>query len=1126
MKKNVLKILGASFLCLAMGIGVGSSFMATNINHIDKTEAASHPANFDPYTYSGTYYSGISSSATEGTSGSLRTSLTSLIHPTSVPTYGSSGATHLSTVLQYADEDPTNSNNMIYLYTRDSVTKNAANSWNREHVWPQSLSNDCWGTGKAGADLLHIRPTYNTTNSTRGNNKYAEINGGTAKVYNGITYGYVSGSYFMPLDSVKGDVARIIMYVWVAYYDDYGSKLPAITNVFSDFDTLMSWHCSDKPDVMEGNRNDYSQTSMQKNRNPFVDHPEYAWKIFGSKCSSSVLNNAKATYPADGSSGGGTVTSTVTLDKASASVEVGSTVKLSATSSNGGTITWTKSNNNVSLSSSSSSSGSQITVTGSTAGTTTIYAQNTDGAKAHCEITVTNPSGSGETTDFTIDFRDGGNCTSTTGDFDAFTFSSAKESAGSNPAYSSGELRLYYSSTGNGCSVTLTPATNYSIKGITITASSASYTPAVKYQVNGGSATSASFNNTTLTMSNINATSSLKFWNANTSNTQLRIQTIKVDLENLAPSSKTLSSIAVSEMTTSYTIGDTFSFDGTCTATFSDNSKAQVTPTSVSSPDMSQVGNKTVTVTYTYSGVTKSTTYQINVKAPATLSSLSISGTLTKTSYFNGDAFDPTGLTVTGHYSDSTTKNVTSEVDWTPSPLTTGTTTVTANFGGKTATYSGITVSALTLSSISISGQTTTYTIGDEFSFDGSVMATYSNGFKKQVEPTSVDSSSVNTSVEGTYNVLVVYTENGITKSASYTVSVVAIPFVNTIEACYELSNNDNVSGTVYGLYVGYVISGKNSDHHAMIMNGEYGIELYGATPDSTWVENQTYLAVSNAKVSIYNNLYELADKSTSNKMIITKVTDVSEQRQNIAPISIYNVDGEEKSSDKTLANRLSMISGVVKTINGEDTFNNNEDNTIVITVNGADFQLFIKKSLATNNVNSVITDSYTNKKEITIKGFTSIYNTSFQLQFQKLVLPDDDYTAEDFAQDLLDLTSTICASSANKESDLSGVWMTLITDKWSVLPDSQKDILHDATANEGGNVIERAMARYDIICRKYGSCTNFINRATANHSNGRFILFNNQSALNSIVIIATLSTIVIVCSVGAYLLFKKKKEQ
>ena len=303
MKKRVLTI--ASLVTVLV---LGVSLVVANSNKHPETAvlaANQHMDNYDPYTYSGDYYANIDASTlTEGLSGTLRTELTELIHPTQWYSYSGSGENTLSYRLQYADEDPTNSSNMVYLYTRDSVKKNAASSWNREHVWPQSLSGPTsnqknWGEGQAGTDLLHLRPTYNTTNSTRGNHKYGNTSSGEATYYNGLLYGHLQGDTFEPLDSVKGDVARIIMYVWVAYKNHY-STLPDFTKVFESYDTLLKWHTEDTPDVLEGNRNNYVESTKQKNRNPFVDHPEYAWMVFGDSASATVKQECMETYPADG----------------------------------------------------------------------------------------------------------------------------------------------------------------------------------------------------------------------------------------------------------------------------------------------------------------------------------------------------------------------------------------------------------------------------------------------------------------------------------------------------------------------------------------------------------------------------------------------------------------------------------------------------------------------------------------------------------------------------------------------------------------------------------------------------------------------------------------------------------
>lgn len=106
-------------------------------------------------------------------------------------------------------------------------------------------------------------------------------------------------------------------------------------------------------------------------------------------------------------------------------------------------------------------------------------------------------------------------------------FTTQKNSASSAPAFLT-ELRLYYTSSGDGCSLTLTPSNGAVITQVKITASSVSYTPTVKYNVDGGSDATATLASTVYTITGVNAATSLKFRNANTTNTQLRITSIEV----------------------------------------------------------------------------------------------------------------------------------------------------------------------------------------------------------------------------------------------------------------------------------------------------------------------------------------------------------------------------------------------------------------------------------------------------------------------------------------------------------------------------------------------------------------------------------------------------------------------
>ena len=103
----------------------------------------------------------------------------------------------------------------------------------------------------------------------------------------------------------------------------------------------------------------------------------------------------------------------------------------------------------------------------------------------------------------------------------------------------------------------------------------------------------------------------------------------------------TLTGITLSDYTTDYYVGETFSFDGKCTASFSDGTSRVVTPTAVSTPDMTEPGTKDVTVSYTFKNVEKTKTYQITVDAPVEKTYLLYSGELTEGDYivyYNGKA--------------------------------------------------------------------------------------------------------------------------------------------------------------------------------------------------------------------------------------------------------------------------------------------------------------------------------------------------------------------------------------------------------------------------------------------------------------------------------------------------------
>ncbi len=176
------------------------------------------------------------------------------------------------------DCENNNTSRATTLYTSYSMSSSDwTPAWNcdREHVWPKSLGGD--STTGGGADLHHIRPAEKKVNGTRSNKKYGE--GSNSSVIGNLSgdIGGTYGTYFEPLDNVKGDVARICLYVLVRWDSDWGAT--SITKVFQSVDVLLEWCEMDPVDTWEMGRNEVVQ-NIQGNRNVFIDYPELAWLLF------------------------------------------------------------------------------------------------------------------------------------------------------------------------------------------------------------------------------------------------------------------------------------------------------------------------------------------------------------------------------------------------------------------------------------------------------------------------------------------------------------------------------------------------------------------------------------------------------------------------------------------------------------------------------------------------------------------------------------------------------------------------------------------------------------------------------------------------------------------------------
>jgi endonuclease I len=267
------------------------------------------------------YYASVDTS----TSATLRATLHAVIDDHTRFPYTASG-TDTWVILEQADEDPANAAAIVDVYRNASYAKTGGGTgpYDREHSWPKSYGfpNDTAGNYPY-TDCHQLFLSDSGYNSSRGNRAYASASAAAIEKITLLTNGSGGGSGSYPGNSNwtdgalvtgrwetwhdrRGDVARALMYMDVRYEggthgvtgavepdliltDD--AALIAASNTGSNASfaymglrsTLVQWHQLDPVDQHERDRNDVV-FSFQGNRNPFVDHPEWADCLFGGTC--------------------------------------------------------------------------------------------------------------------------------------------------------------------------------------------------------------------------------------------------------------------------------------------------------------------------------------------------------------------------------------------------------------------------------------------------------------------------------------------------------------------------------------------------------------------------------------------------------------------------------------------------------------------------------------------------------------------------------------------------------------------------------------------------------------------------------------------------------------------------
>jgi len=196
-------------------------------------------------------------------------------------------------LLEDADLDLVDRNKVLLIYgfnDNDGVTRtdrtrlvslrqtgsSSVGFWNREHVFPRSLGTPDLGSSGAGSDGHHLRASDGQMNSQRGNRPFTFGTGNASTV---------GSQLFYPGDEWIGDIARMMMYMYLRYPTQCdASDVGDGPITFSSFDNMpdifLVWNFQDPVSNFEKQRND-EIFAAQGNRNPFIDNPYLAHRIWG-----------------------------------------------------------------------------------------------------------------------------------------------------------------------------------------------------------------------------------------------------------------------------------------------------------------------------------------------------------------------------------------------------------------------------------------------------------------------------------------------------------------------------------------------------------------------------------------------------------------------------------------------------------------------------------------------------------------------------------------------------------------------------------------------------------------------------------------------------------------------------
>ncbi len=217
----------------------------------------------------------------------------------------SGGAADVAAILRESDADPSGNGNVICIYTGLSMPSSQTGGiyeWDKEHVWAKShgFPNESGVMKEAYSDAHNLRPALASVNRSRSNKDHGLVANPTRTDYGNKQ----NETTFEPRDESKGDVARIMFYMATRYgfggdgavnlslVDDETTSASNLLGCFGNLQTLIQWHYDDPVSESEIYRNNVVY-GYQKNRNPYIDHPEYVALAYPSAQSGTTVDETK-----------------------------------------------------------------------------------------------------------------------------------------------------------------------------------------------------------------------------------------------------------------------------------------------------------------------------------------------------------------------------------------------------------------------------------------------------------------------------------------------------------------------------------------------------------------------------------------------------------------------------------------------------------------------------------------------------------------------------------------------------------------------------------------------------------------------------------------------------------------